>query len=381
MWEVIQQNGSGCDYVSEFILQNSKIENKHLVYNERRYQVLILMEVESIHPETAESLNKFSEAGLSILFIGKKPFKSPGLSDYHNRDEKVKNSIKKIIDSSPDCLVNVPPEEQLLLEWYAQVQENFGINPYVKFKNPVPFVNQVHYRHGNDLYFFIANISLDYEHKLVAEFMDVEGKTPWIWDIENGSRWIFPHEKDSPQKLEIYLEPAGSKLIVYSDKNDGEVYNEFVPGNYKTNEVNKLWDVRLNQVHGSSKEQQWDKLIDLSESEEFASFAGEIEYKTEIEIADSETADYIDLGKVHGISEVWINGNYAGTRWYGKHIYPCCDKLVPGKNKLEIKVVTVLGNYMDSLKDNEVAQYWINLQRKKIYPMGMLGPVMLLASI
>ena len=51
--------------------------------------------------------------------------------------------------------------------------------------------------------------------------------------------------------------------------------------------------------------------------------------------------------------------------------------LTNGVNSIEIKVVTVMGNYMKTLKDNAVAQYWTNEKRKDqpLQSMGLVGPV------
>ena len=44
-----------------------------------------------------------------------------------------------------------------------------------------------------------------------------------------------------------------------------------------------------------------------------------------------------------------------------------------GENLIEIHVVTVMGNYMKTLKDNKIAQAWT--RRQDIQPMGLVGPV------
>ncbi len=53
------------------------------------------------------------------------------------------------------------------------------------------------------------------------------------------------------------------------------------------------------------------------------------------------------------------------------------DLLQNGNNTIEIKVITVMGNYLKQLKDNPVAQYWTNEKRKDqpIQSMGLIGPV------
>jgi hypothetical protein len=48
-----------------------------------------------------------------------------------------------------------------------------------------------------------------------------------------------------------------------------------------------------------------------------------------------------------------------------------------GRNEIEISVVTSMGNYMKSLTDNPIAQYWTN-EKNKVQPlqsMGLIGPV------
>ena len=46
-------------------------------------------------------------------------------------------------------------------------------------------------------------------------------------------------------------------------------------------------------------------------------------------------------------------------------------------NAIEIKVTTTMGNYMKTLKENKIAQYWTNEKRKDqpLQSMGLVGPV------
>ena len=74
-----------------------------------------------------------------------------------------------------------------------------------------------------------------------------------------------------------------------------------------------------------------------------------------------------------------VNGKSLGIQWYGRRIYPVKDAIQNGNNTIEIKVITSMGNYIKSLKDNPVAQYWTNEKRKDqpIQSMGLIGPVTL----
>ena len=74
-------------------------------------------------------------------------------------------------------------------------------------------------------------------------------------------------------------------------------------------------------------------------------------------------------------AEVALNGKPLGVRWYGRHIYDGRDALKQGKNTLEIKVTTVLSNYLRSLKDNPNAMRFGHWYQPK--PAGLVGPVRL----
>ena len=113
-------------------------------------------------------------------------------------------------------------------------------------------------------------------------------------------------------------------------------------------------------------------LVDLKESTETKEFAGQVIYEKTIDI-DSDKIQYIDLGDVQGVSELTLNGKIIGTKWYGAHVYDIGSVLKKGKNKLSVKVTTIIGNYLKSLKDNPVAMTWT--RRQPYYSMGIVGPV------
>jgi len=122
-----------------------------------------------------------------------------------------------------------------------------------------------------------------------------------------------------------------------------------------------------------------DALKDLKEMPEFVNFSGTILYRTNITFDIKSKTAWLNLGKVFGVSELSINGENAGTRWYGQRIFAIDKFLKNGINNIEIKVVTTMGNYLKSLTDNAIAQYWTNEKRKNqpLQSMGLLGPVII----
>jgi hypothetical protein len=118
-------------------------------------------------------------------------------------------------------------------------------------------------------------------------------------------------------------------------------------------------------------------LKDLKEVPEWAHFCGNIIYRTNFIVNDKSKIEWVNLGKVSGVSELFVNGENAGTRWYGRRIFPVEKFMKKGNNTIEIKIVTTLGNYLKSLVGNPIAQYWTNEGRtiQPLQSMGLLGPV------
>jgi hypothetical protein len=75
-----------------------------------------------------------------------------------------------------------------------------------------------------------------------------------------------------------------------------------------------------------------------------------------------------------------VNGIDCGVKWYGDRVYELEGKLKSGINRIEIEVVTLMGNYMKSLTNNPNAQYWTNMGRKnqEMVSLGLSGPVSLI---
>jgi hypothetical protein len=139
------------------------------------------------------------------------------------------------------------------------------------------------------------------------------------------------------------------------------------------------WTIEGRHVDGTVKTVTLEELKDLKDVAAFASFAGTVVYHAHFFIKDFRSVQYLNLGKVAGISEVSVNGRPAGTQWWGRRILPVSGFIRNGDNELAVSVTTNIGNYMKSLTDNPVAQRWTTdrKQNQALRPMGLLGPVTL----
>ena len=86
VWEAINKNGNGCDYVSQRVISDSEINKGIMQYGPRKYHILFLVQVDSLNAKTARKLYDFVASGGRIFCIGVFPSKSLGWKDYANND-------------------------------------------------------------------------------------------------------------------------------------------------------------------------------------------------------------------------------------------------------------------------------------------------------
>lgn len=375
LWEAIHQNGSGCDYVDEKLLGESKCVAARLAIRGRTYGAVIVMEARTVEPDTARALERFANGGGRIVFIRHAPSRSPRFQNREANDAGVQAASERILrDHRERCAVVDPPGKNILA-WYGSVQRQFGIQPYMRIASPDVNLSQIALRSGEREIFFFSNSDPEREIETDIEFF-TGSKTPWQWNPETGERTPYFFNADK-RRLNVRVEPAGSLLLVFEPGMDQPA--ERVPRPSETDAVGIAgpWQLELRHVDGTHSQRTLDTLIDFKDDSALRSFAGTAFYRTNIQSSGGAHA-FLDLGPVNGISSVTLNGRNLGLKWYGCHRYATGNAWVAGENRLEIQITTVLGNYMKSLTGNPVATKWTS--RQPLYPAGLRGPVRLLAS-
>ena len=121
---------------------------------------------------------------------------------------------------------------------------------------------------------------------------------------------------------------------------------------------------------------QIEELQDFTLNDRLKSFAGTVTYRNQFHVDNVSAQSWLNLGRLHCVSELEVNGVPLGQRWYGDHLYEISTAIHPGTNYLSIKLVTTLGNYMKTLKRNKAAQAWT--AETPFAPMGLIAPIRLL---
>jgi hypothetical protein len=422
LWQALQEAGYGTDFVSEGVLRGARVEDGRLRYGTRAYGTLVVMDVVSLEPETAEAIARFGEGGGRVVFVGRAPDRAPGLKDAAEADRRVRESVARLLGSGGGRGIVVaapshgllPPGDYTrgalpegarreLLRWVLATMPRLGLEPDVAVAAPHEDVGLVHHRAGEREIFFLANASRTEARDVEARFPTGE-RTPWRWDPETGTRAPMPLS-GRPDTLALHLAPLESALIVFEtpprDAGSARPEGSAVPSSPSPHSASVAaggigradatirlgrewlpivapWDVELRPAGGTPFRRHFPELFDLSlaaDDPEVAGFGGVALYRAEFDWTD-ESRTVLGLGTVHGVSTVKLNGKDLGTRWWGRHLYDAEGALAKGRNVLEVEVTTTLGNRMRSLKDNPVAKSW-SWWFPPI-PMGLVGPVRLM---
>jgi hypothetical protein len=401
LWQAFQQAGFGTDFVSETVLREARVEDGRLRYGPRSYAALVLMDVASLEPETAEAIARFAGSGGRVVVVGDEPSRAPGLEDAEAGDRRVRDAFARLggaadasrLTRAPspepggpidgDVTRGVLPEHarRALLQWVIAWAPRAGLEPPVRVAAPDPDVTFVHHRAGEREIFFLANASRERAVDLSARF-PVGDRPPWLWDPQTGGRAPLATGPRS-DTLALHLEPLESRLLVFEPPGvaaTGEPAVTAAPAPRPGRDPISIaapWGVTFRPAVGEPFERRVAQLFDLSLASDdpaVAGFGGTATYRAEFEWSD-ESQTTLSLGTVHGVSAVRLNGRELGTRWFGRHVYDARGALAKGRNTLEVDVVPTLGNFMRGRESDAATKRWAWWFPR--VPAGLVGPVQL----
>ncbi len=221
VWEAINKNGSGCDYVSQRVIRDSEMKDGEMYYGPKKYSTLFLIRVDSLDPETALKLSDFVESGGRIFCVESIPSKSLGWSDHKKRDAEVAAFVERM-KSFPDRFILLHKPEADFIGWYRTIQEKYGIVPNIKLGNPDPFVMQNRYHADDDSeLIYVIHSHLHKSHTTAITFSKeiTRNRFGWVWDPEDGKRYRITLDKNN--RMELELGPAESVLFVFDKSKRG----------------------------------------------------------------------------------------------------------------------------------------------------------------
>ena len=388
IWEAINKCGGGLDYVSENIIKQSTIKKGNLCFNKRKYNTLFLIDVESLHPETAEQLLRFVETGGKILCIDTIPYQSLGMPQRHNEnDSLVKATMEKVMQHT-DHFVFVEPPKEGFIHWYDSLMHSQNLPHYLEIESPDPYVMQNRYTTDDGSEMVLLSNSHRYNahtSKITFSKELTLKRQAQVWDLQTGKRYALPLDEDNSYTFD--LGPVESVFIVF-EKTKPIDLPTWQPLHQWIKEMHPIdlstgWNVTLcHSLLHDTITAHFDSLFDLKDNEEYQHFCGTIVYRKTIDSsrdAAHHVSTILDLGLVEGVSEVLVNGQSLGVQYFGRRLYDLSEAINAGQNDLEIRVTTTMGNYLKTFSREENPTTWIYVNHPRrdqpLQPMGLLGPV------
>ncbi len=420
LWEAIHKNGGGADYVSEGVLRDASVLDGRLVCRTQAYEVLFLAGLKGIDEATLDKVDAFVRGGGRVFCIGGYPCKSLGLKDFAARDEAVRTKVAALARDFPEHFValEMPEGGKGWLEWYAEVMRRYDLPHDVTVTQPDRFLLQNHYRgdDGTD-WFLLANASFSEAQEtdlvfaptvcrkgglsaglLAGPMTEKDRRQALLYNPCDGQRYALEMAGDT---LHLHLGPSETVLIAFRDRAvkaplwapaplppgatathdaSSAASTEAFTASYAARALQTPWQVTLvnpqvdSVIRFEAVPDGGGMLPDLKDTH--PSFMGTATYRTTVTIPDRQSR-LLHLGKVCDIAEVWVNGCYAGLRWWGDPVFDLSGLIRPGENELEIRVTTQMCNYMRTLPDNSAAKRFTFRRNHEPVSAGLIGPVTL----
>jgi hypothetical protein len=445
--------GSGYEYDvvnSDVILNRMSVQDGRITLPDgMSYQILLLPEKNDIPLEVLHKLEKLVSAGATI--IGPRPYDVPGFSDYASKTKALRELAGKMWGDCNGSTIKVNSHGKGKVVWgYTPQQwlelESVGPDFICLDLEQTSGFDFIHRQTAHaDIYFVRNKTTKPVSAKC---FFRVDNRRPHFWDPTDGTikeQFVYKPE-DGGTTLPVQLPPGGSVFVVFEDvgsvsftsliKKDEERIPNLpkeqvvaVTGNRATiqcwqngtylltgregqEEVVRVadlpaprllegdWIVEFDPDWGAPSEVRLPALISWTDhaDEGVKYYSGTGSYYKTFDVPDewlgSERHVHLDLGDVHELAEIFVNGESAGVLWKPPFRADITRLLKPGNNELRIEVMNLWINrlsgdiklpenrrFTSSNIQSDGSTYYSPAEPWHEKTSGLLGPVRLLCSL
>ncbi|MDR1980670.1 MAG: discoidin domain-containing protein, partial [Tannerellaceae bacterium] len=353
--------GFGYDYDAcntEIILERLSVENGRIVLPDgMSYRVLVLPESGIVPIEVARRILELVKQGATV--IGPRFTGTPGLKGYPKSEQALREITEELWGKSDGVVDRKVGKGRIICgKGVAEVLKNLSVErdfAYLSEKQisdygimPVK-IDFIHRQDGQSEIYFLINRRNTTE-TIDARFR-VSGKLPEFWNPVNGS--VTPANAfsmdGSTTTVPIKLVPHQGIFVVFREpttltRQDGANYLHTVIA--KT--LNGPWELYFDpKWRGPVEPVIYQQLQDLTQSDvpEIKYYAGTVKYRKEFDLQGVDKGRlFLDLGKVHEIASIKLNGHDLGTVWCAPWMLDITSFCKPDGNILEIKVTNTWWN-------------------------------------
>ncbi len=405
--DALEENGSipdkkgyGFDGCSPLmLLERADVENGKIIFpGATSYEIMVLPNFNTMTPQLLEKISSLVEKGAKI--IGPPPIKSPSLVNYPDCDHQVKSLSEELWGS-----LKVPGQiserkyGKGTIYWGGELNNTDSTTLYPDYKQTAKLLSQMEI--GVD--FSSANNTIRYGHRQTADkdIYFVANRTdafqttectfrakgePELWIGTTGKTRKIVDYKIENETTIIPLEffPYESFFVIFSNNKSGKHSPDKEAGNFPIfSELKTLdgpWDVSFDPKWGGPENIRFENLQDWTQHEMrgIKYYSGIAKYTKKFTLEDLQSKSgtlYLDLGEVHDMARIILNGKNLGVVWCAPWRMDVAEAIVEGENTLEIEVANrwmnrLLGDRLEPDANVRTVKFDNGLLEGKEYTTG-----------
>jgi hypothetical protein len=265
----------------------------------------------------------------------------------------------------------------------------FRLVPDVQIPSGVPLMT-LHRRTADADIYYVSNRA-DQPRQVPVAFR-VKGRAADYWIPETGeTRPLSYRTEGDLTRVELDLSAYEAGFVVF--RRPGSATGEIVPTprQIAAKDVAGPWSVRFQPGRGAPATATFSELTDWSTNADpgIRYFSGAATYSHALNVGREDLASgrraILDLGAVHDVATVSLNGKEVATLWHAPYRLDVTSLLKRGTNRLNIEVVNLwpnrlIGDKQPGAKPVTYAPQSPYGADSKLLPSGLLGPVQLLVE-
>lgn len=333
--------------------ENGKLKAK----SGNTYEVLMLDEsARFMTLPVVKKLKVLADAGVKI--IGKRPVKSPSLSDSDTEFQALADQIWAKENVGPQVKIPVSADVQLS-----------GTDHKILFRHRKTSTEEIYWLNNRNVNPTTATASFR-----------ITGKKPMLWNPIDGSvREVSYQIKNGRTEVHLKFESWDAFFIVFRESVNQNSYVIAAKSESVAVEINGTWKVDF-----GTRKSDFATLNSWSEHSdpEIKYFSGTALYSNSFNLLqkESQSAYILDLGEVKNLAEIIVNGQNMGIVWKTPFRIDISKALKNGENLVEIRVVNtwvnrLIGDAQPGAQKTTFTTMPFYQANSPLMPSGLLGPV------
>jgi hypothetical protein len=393
----------GYDYdvlTEEALLTRMSVKDGRLVLPDgMSYRVLVLPDRTIISLPVLRRLQQLVADGATI--IGPKPTRASGLQDFPRCDTEVATLAAQIwanCDGQQNKEHPFGKGRVISGKTARELLAADGVQPdfEVSASQDAAAMDYIHRATEGAEIYFVANRSNSWQD--VRCTFRVKDKAPELWDAVSGEHHFAAafEQKDGRTSVPLQLSPCGSCFVIFREPaaQHAPTAASNTPKLASVQDISGAWTVKFDPQWGGPAAAQFNQLVSWTTRPEpgIKYYSGTATYTKVFDLpaALRQTPEaahlFLDLGTVHELAEVRLNGQSLGIVWAPPFRVALTGALKPTGNLLEVEVVNFWPNRIigDQFLPAEKRFTRTNIrkltQETALMESGLLGPVRLLKA-